>query len=102
MLFLTNLMSGPEAEFKMGWAMIVVIGLMFVANLLLMLAVNITNICRRAYLYFLRSKRRKDYIKNGGPVEAVFMQSSSPQEADELEVISERDEESNASLRVVQ
>ena len=31
----------------------------------------------------------------------IFMQSSSPQEADELEVISERDEESNASLRVV-
>lgn len=60
MLFLTNLMSGPESEFKLGWGLIGIIGFMFAGNLLNMLIMNIAIICRRAYLYYLRFKKRKE------------------------------------------
>jgi hypothetical protein len=93
-------MSGPEGEFKMGWAMIGAIGLIFIANLLMMLAVNIANACRRAYLYYLRFKKRKQKTTVDQPVEAVFVRKAA-EEADDLEMIAERDEESNASLRQV-
>ena len=60
MLFLTNLMSGPESEFNLGWGLIGIIGLMFAVNLLAILFMNIAVIYRRAYLYFLRFKKRKE------------------------------------------
>ena len=94
MLFLTNLMSGPESEFTLGWALIGVIGFMFAGNLLVMLGLNISILCRRAYLYYLRLKRRKEKKADCQQVEAVFQQRSL--QADGLEIISECDEEASA------
>ena len=59
MLVLVNLMQGPESEFTLGWVLIGVIGLIFLANLGLILVLNLCALYRRAKLFYLRYKQRK-------------------------------------------
>ena len=73
MLVLVNLMPGPESELWLGWALIGVIGLMFAANLGLMVVLNLCELSRKIYLYYLRWKARKNQLEaTGQPIEAVL------------------------------
>ena len=103
MLVLVNLMPGPESEFLLGWVLIGVICLMFAANFGLMVVLNVSLLCRKIYLIYLREKHRRHFKTKtiNTPVDAVFRRN--PQEKQsERELLGEQGDKTKPNAVVLE
>ena len=63
LLLLANLLPNPEAEFKLGWSIITVIGLIFVINMGYMMSLSLRAFFRKAYLFYKKRKEQQRLLR---------------------------------------
>jgi hypothetical protein len=63
LLLLANLLPNPEAEYKLGWSIIAVIGLIFAVNMGYMMSLSIRAFFRKAYLYYSKRKQQQRLLR---------------------------------------